>query len=66
MGKAGVTGFFFFIVGIIIMVVAGDAHGAVFFTGVGLFFIGIMIWIFMAVWGISTVVDNKTRDWLND
>jgi len=57
---------FSFIIGIILMALAGDAHGAVFFTGVGLFFIGIMIWLFSVVWTVSGVVDRKTREWLND
>jgi len=48
------------------MALAGDAHGAVFFTGVGLFFIGIMIWMISIVWSISGVADRKTREWLND
>lgn len=66
MGNAVVAGLLFFILGIIVMALAGDAHGAVFFTGVGLFFIGIMIWIFSAVWHTSGVLDKKTREWLND
>ena len=66
MGNAVVAGLLFFILGIIVMALAGDAHGAVFFTGVGLFFIGIMIWMISIVWSISGVADRKTREWLND
>ena len=66
MGNAVVAGLLFFILGIIVMALAGDAHGVVFFTGVGLFFIGIMIWMISIVWSISGVADRKTREWLND
>jgi len=66
MGNAVVAGLLFFILGIIIMALAGDAHGVAFFTGVGLFFIGIMIWMISIVWSISGVADRKTREWLND
>ena len=47
------------------MVIAQDVS-LFFFTGLGLFFVGIMIWIFSAVWGIAGVAEEKTRDWLND
>ena len=66
MGNAVVAGLLLFVLGIIVMALAGDAHGVAFFTGVGLFFIGIMIWIFSAVWGLAGVADRKTREWLND
>ena len=66
MGNAVVAGLLFFVIGIIVMALAGDAHGVVFFTGVGLFFIGIMIWMISIVWSISGVADRKTREWLND
>ena len=66
MGNAVVAGLLFFLLGIIIMALAGDAHGVAFFTGVGLFFIGIMIWMISIVWSISGVADRKTREWLND
>jgi len=66
LGNAVGIGFLFFVLGIIVMAVAGDAHGVVFFTGVGLFFIGIMIWMFSVVWNIAGVADRKTREWLND
>ena len=66
MGKAVGVGFLFFLLGIIVMALAGDAHGVAFFTGVGLFFIGIMIWLFSTVWHTSGVLDKKTREWLND
>ena len=66
MGNAVVVGLLFFILGIIVMALAGDAHGVAFFTGVGLFFIGIMIWMISIVWSISGVADRKTREWLND
>ena len=48
------------------MALAGDAHGVAFFTGVLLLFIGIMIWIFSAVWTVAGVAEKKTREWLND
>jgi len=66
LGNAVVAGLLFFILGIIVMALAGDAHGAAFFTGVLLLFIGIMIWIFSVVWNIAGVADRKTREWLND
>jgi len=66
MGNAVVVGLLFFILGIIVMAVAGDAHGAAFFAGVGLFFMGIMIWLFSTVWTVSGVAEKKTREWLND
>ena len=66
MGKAVGVGFLFFLLGIIVMALAGDASGVAFFTGIGLFFIGIMIWIISAVWDIAGVADRKTREWLND
>jgi len=66
LGKAVGVGFLFFLLGIIVMALAGDAHGVAFFTGVGLFFMGIMIWIISVVWTISGVADRKTREWLND
>lgn len=66
MGNAVVAGLLLFVLGIIVMALAGDAHGVVFFTGVGLFFIGIMIWMISIVWSISGVADRKTREWLND
>lgn len=66
MGNAVGIGFLFFVVGIIVMALAGDASGIAFFTGVLLLFIGIMIWIFSAVWTVSGVADRKTREWLND
>ena len=55
-----------FVLGIILMALAGDANGVAFFLGVGLFFIGIMIWIFSAVWTVAGVAEKKTREWLND
>ena len=66
MGNAVVAGLLLFILGIIVMALAGDAHGVVFFTGVLLLFIGIMIWMISVVWTISGVADRKTREWLND
>ena len=66
MGNQVGIGFVFFILGIIIMALAGDANGLAFFLGVGLLFIGIMIWLFSGVWSFAGVIDNKTRDWLND
>jgi len=66
LGKAVGIGFLFFLLGIIIIALAGDAHGVVFFTGVLLLFIGIMIWMISIVWSISGVADRKTREWLND
>ena len=66
MGNAVVAGLLLFILGIVIMALAGDAHGVAFFTGVLLLFIGIMIWIFSTVWTIAGVADRKTREWLND
>ena len=66
MGNAAIWGFVFFVVGIIVMALAGDAHGVAFFTGVLLLFIGIMIWMISVVWTISGVADRKTREWLND
>ena len=49
MGKAVGVGFLFFLLGIIVMALAGDAHGVAFFTGVLLLFIGIMIWMISVV-----------------
>jgi len=66
MGNAVVAGLLLFVLGIIVMALAGDAHGVVFFTGVGLFFMGIMIWLFSTVWTVAGVADRKTREWLND
>ena len=66
MGKSTVAGFIFFLIGIITMALAGDAHGVVFFTGVLLLLIGIVIWIVSAVWHVSGVAEEKTREWLND
>ena len=66
MGNAVVAGLLLFILGIIVMALAGDAHGVAFFTGVLLLFIGIMIWIFSAVWTVAGVAEKKTREWLND
>ena len=65
-GVLAVVVIFSFIIGIILMALAGDAHGAVFFTGVGLFFIGIMIWMISTVWTVAGVAEKKTREWLND
>ena len=66
MGNAVVTGLLFFVLGIVIMALAGDANGIAFFTGVGLFFMGIMIWLFSTVWTVAGVAEKKTREWLND
>ena len=66
MGNAVVAGLLFFVLGIVIMALAGDAHGVAFFTGVGLFFMGIMIWLFSTVWTVAGVAEKKTREWLND
>jgi len=66
MGNAVVAGLLLFVLGIIVMALAGDAHGVAFFTGVGLFFMGIMIWLFSTVWTVAGVADRKTREWLND
>ena len=66
MGNAVGIGFLFFILGIIIMALAGDANGMAFFLGIALFFIGIMIWIFSVVWTTSGIIDKKTREWIND
>ena len=66
MGNAVVAGLLFFVLGIILMAIAGNANGVAFFLGVGLFFIGIMIWMISIVWSISGVADRKTREWLND
>jgi len=66
MGNAVVAGLLLFVLGIIVMALAGDAHGVAFFTGVGLFFIGIMIWLFSTVWTVAGVAEKKTREWLND
>ena len=66
MGNAVVAGLLFFILGIIVMVLAGDASGIAFFTGILFLLIGIMIWLFSVVWTVSGVADRKTREWLND
>ncbi len=48
------------------MVLAGDASGIAFFTGILFLLIGIMIWLFSVVWTTSGIIDTKTREWLND
>ena len=66
MGNAGAIAFVFFVLGIIIMALAGDASGALFFMGILFVLIGVTIGMISVVWSISGVVDEKTRDWLND
>ena len=66
MGNAVVAGLLLFVLGIIVMALAGDASGIAFFTGILFLLIGIMIWLFSVVWTVSGVVDRKTREWLND
>jgi len=65
-GKITILGIILFVIGILTTIIAADAHGQVFFFGIGLITLSILLWIVPAMWNIAGIADRKTREWFGE
>jgi len=55
---------FSFIIGIILMAIAQNVDG-LFFIGLGLFFLGVMILVVSMIWSVAGWADKQTRKYFD-